>query len=341
MESLPELKCKSCGAPLPYMTGENVLTCNYCGAATMIAGMDNIVRVEEHFIIPNCLDPGAVENICREWMGQGVFRARDLPARAAFKSIAGVFLPFWVVNVTAATYWSGMHKKTRTVGSGNDRRTEEYWVPDNGSFKDDLAWVVYARTRRDEYFGIEALNPGGDAVTADWGEYPFGFGLGGEASEGVDLAAGKQPFSMEAARGLKIINGQITRERAEEHSRVQIIDLQHTKAGRKVDTLTNCDTTFFIHGTDLVYAPMWMVEYSYGNRPYHLLVEGLRGRVIAGQAPVGRWDKVFISALLAGFIAAACGLGAYYLDVPWLYIGAGAAGLAAATHALVTALKKN
>ena len=95
--SPPEMKCKNCGAPIPYVAGENVLTCSYCGSTTMIASLDNIVKVEEHFIIPNTLDSASLQKNCRVWMSEGFFKASDLDEAALFGKIEGLYLPFWVV----------------------------------------------------------------------------------------------------------------------------------------------------------------------------------------------------------------------------------------------------
>ena len=53
MESKPdttihELHCTHCGAPIPYLEGETVLTYAYCGTTSMLAGHDTIVRVQSH-----------------------------------------------------------------------------------------------------------------------------------------------------------------------------------------------------------------------------------------------------------------------------------------------------
>ena len=40
-----EISCTNCGAPVPYLEGESVLTCEYCGSTSMLAGFDKIVKV--------------------------------------------------------------------------------------------------------------------------------------------------------------------------------------------------------------------------------------------------------------------------------------------------------
>ncbi len=339
--SPPDMKCKNCGAPIPYVAGENVLTCSYCGSTTMIASLDNIVKVEEHFIIPNTLDSASLQKNCRVWMSKGFFKAADLDEAALFGKIEGLYLPFWVVNARADTYWSGMNRRTRTVGSGDNRRTEEYWVPDSGSFQENPGWVIYARANLDEYYGLGALNPGETSTSADWGGFAIDLGLGDKESAGIDLATGKKPFSVDVAKGLTIINGQIAQEQAEDRAKAQIVGYHREKAEAKVDRLTDCDTTVQVERTELIYAPMWFVEYKYKGKTYRMLLEGYKGRVISGEAPVGKWDKVVVSGIIGGLVAIGCGIGGYYSDIPALYIGTAIAVLGVGIHATITALKKD
>jgi DNA-directed RNA polymerase subunit RPC12/RpoP len=343
-QNLSEMKCKNCGAPIQYVAGENVLHCSYCGSTIMVASLDNIVKVEEHFIIPNTQSNASVQQHCHEWMGKGFFKAKDLPKVAVFDKIQGFYLPFWVVHAQVNTYWAGMNERTRTVRYGNQTRTETYWEPANGSFDEVVGWVIYARTNMDEYYGLSALNPGAQATTADWGGFSLGMGLGSAESKGIDLTTGKVAFQAELAKSLNIINGQITQNDANERAKAQVTGYHHRKAEKKVTRLTSCNTTIQIEKTELIYAPLWFVSYNYKGKNYRMLLEGHGGTVISGEAPVGKWDKVVISSVIGGVVAVGCGLGAHYINQPWapyLFIGSAIAIIAVGIHAIITALSRD
>lgn len=342
--SLPEIKCKSCGAPIQYVTGESVLRCNYCGVTTMVASLDNIVKVEDHFIIPNTQSNASVQQHSREWMGQGFFKAGDLPKVAVFKNIRGIYLPFWVVHAQVNTYWSGMNRRTRSVGSGSYRRTETYYEPASGTINEKVGWVVYARSSLDEYYGLAALNPGAAGTSVDWGGFGLVGGLGSSESEGIDLTTGKTPFDADVAGSMEILNGQITQDQANERAKAQITGFHHRKAQKKVDQLSNCNTTIQVEKTDLVYGPLWFVDYLYKGKPYRMLLEGHKGKVMTGEAPVGKWDKVAVSGVIGGVVGIGCAIGAVYATFPnheFLLLGTAAAILAVGIHAIATALKKD
>lgn len=335
--SNPETKCKNCGAPIAYVAGENVLHCGYCGSTVMIAELDNIVKLEEHFIIPNTLNKDTLQKKCREWMSTGFFKAGDLDEKAAFTKIQGLYLPFWLVNIRADTHWSGMQRRTRSVGYGNRRHTETYWEPASGSFQDQLGWIVYARTGFDEYYGLDALNPGSTATSADWGGFILGASLGDEKSKGIDLATGKRQFSVDVAKDLNIINGQITQSQSADRAKAQVTNYHRKKADGKADKITDCYTTVQIGRTELIYAPMWFAEYKYKSKIYRMALEGHKGRVISGEAPVGKWDKWVIGLGLGAAVAAVSVLAGNYYNEPRIYSIAAVAGVIVAIHALMTA----
>jgi len=330
------IECKNCGAPLAYAAGEAVLTCAYCGTATMLAGPDQIVRVEAHYVLPVAVERAALQERTREWMSKGFWKAADLAERAIFEQVEGVVLPFWVVKTRARTYWSGMNQRTHTVGSGETKRTEKYWEPTSGEFADDYHWTVYAR--EDEVWGLAALNPGARSIEADWGNFFLGFGTGSRASDKSDLLAGAQPFSLEAVTDMKVINGQITRAGAEQRGETDIGELHRRRAEGQATRITDCDTSVDIRGCDLVYLPLWQVVYRYRSRRYRLLVNASTGEVIAGQAPVGKWDKVVMLSIVMGSLGLAFALIALLADAPLWWIGTGAAAGLVGLFALWTAL---
>ncbi|KAF0246987.1 MAG: hypothetical protein FD180_210 [Planctomycetota bacterium] len=308
-----QLQCKSCGAPIDYLSGEATLTCGYCGSTVMLAGMGNIIAVEKHF----CLSPKADENAMtasiKKWMGEGFFKPKDLPERAAFQGRDGIVLPFWVVACRSHTQWSGQNRRTRSVGFGKNSRTETYWEPASGNFENTHNWSVYAR-RGEEWFGIDALNPGALKTAADWGGFFLSFGLGNENSTGVNLLQGATPFNVkEIPEKMSIKNGQINQQQAEEEARGQIVRYNRAIADGRVTTLTDCDTQISIDGTHLVHLPLWVWQYTYEGKNYRLLVNGFTGQIVKGEHPVGKYDKLVVLIAVLAVVGGIIGLILYMI----------------------------
>ena len=298
------MNCSNCGAPIEYVEGESVLTCNYCGTTTMLAGFDNIIRIESHFILPPVVNGEESRAKVFNWMKKGVFKTRKLCDNAVWNNEEGIVLPFWVVRNAAKTFWRGMNKKTRTTGSGDKQKSEEYWEPVSGNFSDNYNWPIYARENDEEFWGLEVLKPGRKKIKADWGKFFLNFGLGSKTSRKTDLLKGKEAFDLEKIKGMKIINGQITQDRAEDQAKNEVIELHVKKSNAKATKITDCDTTVTVNGVDLVYGPMWEFEYSFENKNYHVLVNGHTGEIVAGEAPVGHWVKVTVLSIQMMIMAA-------------------------------------
>ena len=319
------LNCSNCGAPIEYVEGESVLTCEHCGSATMLAGFDQIVTIQSHSIIRPKLDEDAAVKAARTWLSEGRLKPAGLGDAADLKSVSGRVLPYWIVKSFASTSWRGMNRRSRTVGSGQQRRTEEYWEPADGRFSDNYTWPVYAREDEAEYWGLKFLEPGQKCLFPDWRKFFFSFGMGSKTSPNANLLEGKTPFSLEGITdsGLKIVNGQIVQARAEETAKARIIQAHDAKASGKATKITDCDTTVTVQGTELVYLPMWEIAYGYGGRDYRVLVNAASGSVVAAEYPVGQRAKVLNFDLFFGIlggVVAAAGFGTHHT-------GAGLAGL--------------
>jgi DNA-directed RNA polymerase subunit RPC12/RpoP len=289
-----ELNCQSCGAPIEYLTGEATLTCGYCGNTLMMQSMGTIVPVEKHYLLAPKVDDAGRERSIRQWMSTGFFKPKDLPQVAVLEIPEGVVLPFWVVACRSFTQWSGMNRRTRRVGSGKHSRTETYWEPASGNFQNAHNWSVYAR-RGEEWYGIDALNPGALKTEADWGGFFLGFGMGSESSQGVNLMQGATKFEIkQVGDKLTIKNGQINQQQAEEEARGQITRFSRSVADGRVTTLTDCDTQITVDGTYLVHLPLWIYRYKYEGKSFRLLVNGFTGQIVKGEHPVGKYDKLIV-----------------------------------------------
>jgi LSD1 subclass zinc finger protein len=339
-ETGKKISCSNCGAPLAFLAGESVLSCSYCGTTTMLAGYDKIVKIESHYVLAANVDESALRGGVLRWMKKGWLKAADLSEKAVFSKLEGVVLPFWVVRSQANTFWSGKNRCTRTVGSGNSRRVETHWEPASGQFSETYPWSVYAREDPSEFWGLDALNPGGKTVSADWGSFFLGMGLGGKKSGKTNLLEGKEPFDLSKTKEMKVANGQITQQRAEEHARNQILTLHTRMAQGKATEITQCSTTVDIQGVDLVYVPLWQIQYQYGGKTYRVLANGHNGEIISAEAPVGKWDKVVVLSIVMALAAGIFGGIAHFEKIPGLWIGTGVCAGIALVHTLWTAFFK-
>ena len=339
-----EISCSNCGAPLTYMKGEAVITCEYCGTTTMLAGYDKIVTVESQYLLPPRVGRDEAIGIASGWLKKGFYKSRDLPNKVSWRETEARVLPYWIVRCTGNTRWSGKQKRTRTIGSGKTKRTETYWEPVQGRITEDYTWPVYAREDTSEFWGVRNMEPGQQCVFPDWGKFVLRFG-GSKRASNKNLLEGKEDFSIDELKKSNmqehIINGQIVQERAETSARNRIIELHQTKAESQATVVSDIDTTIDVQGVDLVYVPIWELVYGYRGKDYHVLVDASRQEVLSGEAPVGKWAKATIFDIVFMLIAAIFAvIGATANGATWPWIGAGIFGGSAIAYSIWTATMK-
>ena len=342
--TIHEISCSNCGAPLSYIEGEAVITCEYCGTTTMLAGFDNIVTVESHYLLPPKVGRDEAIGIASSWLEKGFYRSKNLPKRVSWKTTETKVLPYWIVRCTGSTSWSGMQKRTKTIGEGKNKKTETYWEPVQGRIKEDYTWPVYAREDDSEFWGIRNLEPGRQCVFPDWGKFILRLG-GSKKARNINLLKDKKDFSIDELKKFNmqehIINGQVVQERAERSARDRIIELHREKAESKATRITDCDTTVNVQGVDLVYVPVWEIEYGYKDKNYHILVDASRQEVLSGEVPVSKWAKATIFDIVFLLIAAVfAAIGGATDGAAWPWIGAGVFGGSAVAYSIWTATMK-
>ncbi len=342
--SIKEISCSNCGAPLDYIQGEAVITCEYCGTTTMLADFDNIVTVESHYLLPPKVGRDEAIGIASGWLKKGFYKSKDLPNKVHWRETVARVLPYWVVRCTGSTRWSGEQKRTKTVGEGKSKTTKTYWEPVQGHFSEEYTWPVYAREDTSEFWGIRNIEPGRQCVFPDWGKFVLRFG-GSKRAPNRDLLQGKADFSIDELKKVSmeehIINGQIVQERAEQNARSRIIEKHQKEAESKATRVTDIDTTVDVMGVDLVYLPIWELTYNYSGKDYKVLVDASRQEVLSGEAPVGKWAKATIFDIVFLLIAAIfIALGAASEGAAWPWIGAGIFGGSSIAYTVWTAVMK-
>lgn len=314
-----ELSCQNCGAPLNYMEGESVITCPYCGTTTMLAGYDNIVKIDSHSMLPMAVNENDAISTLITWLSKGFHRSKNFVDAAKVESIRGLMLPYWIVKSSASTAWRGKKKRTKTVGTGDKKRTETWWEPVSGRFTDEFTWPEYARENPEEFWGVENIKPGKKSLFPDWGKFWLRFG-GSKESPNRNLLDGQLPFDIEEVKkcGMaeNLVNGQITQDRAESNARANIKEHQAKKAEKKADVLSDVDTTVNVNKVDLVYVPLWEMKYSVGGKTYSALVDGTRKEVLSAEYPVSKKAKITIFDVFLGIPALIAGVVGFSGDGP-------------------------
>lgn len=294
------LSCPSCAGALTVASGLRVVVCPFCRAPLLARGELGIRR----FAVEPRFSADQARETTRTWWTKGWNKHRALPREAKTAEAFLCFLPFFRAEADAVGYAFGTEVRTRTVGSGKNRRTEHYEVDVERRLEKHLDRTFPAVNAAE--FGVAQVHLGGDQLV------PFdpdrlerqGMVFPPTRSEGEARRAALGQFREEAdpAVGLK---------------RVYF---------RFLETVRERFT--------VVYYPLWVVRYRFRGRSYQAVVDAEDGRLAYGKAP---GNDLFRALMLVGSEAAACFI--FTTALQWgfkgdvdnplgLLFGAGAAGLA-------------
>lgn len=286
-QHLKLLNCPHCNAPIDYSLGETLFTCRYCGYAfSMIKeGEYKEIAPGKHFMLVNNYNETEMQEVIRDWMRKGIFKAGDLAEKSEITNMELKFVPIWIVNVSADTTYYGKNKieevEKRTHPSpkpGEPPIEEEIrkvrWVDKSGRFSDVIDWKILATKGMSLPLGKVKLS-----------------------------IARKIPFNIEnVSPGAKLINGDVNEKLAKEETESGIRNYHHDMASREVDQLLSINTNVQIGEAQLLTIPFWFTRYKYKNKLYPIVLNGSSGKVVEGKAPMGKYDILMIAGIIIAII---------------------------------------
>lgn len=286
-QQLKLLNCPHCNAPIDYSLGETLFTCKYCGYtfSMLKEGEYKEIAQGKHFLLVNNYNETEIQEVTRDWMRKGLFKAGDLAEKSEIPERELKFVPIWIVNVRADTIYHGkskiveVEKRTRRSSKSGEPPIEEEirkvrWIDKSGHFSDVIDWKVLATKGMSLPLGELALS--------------------------IDR---KVPFQIEnVSPGAKLINGDMHEALAKEEAEVGIRNYHRGMASREVDQLQSINTNVHVGEAQLLTIPFWFIRYKYKNKLYPVILNGSSGEVVEGSAPMGRYDVLMIAGIVIAII---------------------------------------
>jgi len=243
MTIVEEIKCPHCGAPIKFNPGEILATCQYCGYTVVIETGKPFVF--EHSMLLNEYDEVAVEKLVKEWMASGFLKPGDLAKRSKIVEKELVYLPFWVVPVTAKTTYKGIFERLSPP------------VVKEGKIEKKYSWLVLARKASE--FPTREYD-----VPLD-GKIPYDF--------------------RRIERYAKVLNSEIDENEALNIAKQEIEAHHEFLAKQDVDRIIEIKTEFEFGDAVYLHAPIWFITYEYKGERYKIFLDGATGTVIKGDIP--------------------------------------------------------
>jgi len=259
LESQREIVCNSCGAKVRVGKSSMSTACIFCGSPTIIES-----RVQKEFrpdgIIPFKLSKADVEKNVKEWMKNQKFAPDALKNQFKngmnFDKLKGIYVPTWLVDAKCDMYVAGR------AGVLEGYLVNSYDVARAGSF--DMSNVPFDGSRKIKDKLMEAIEP---YDYNDLVEFSPAY-LDGMYAECYDL----RPAEM-AGR----IRGRF-KDYMYDYGR----ELLETKGYNDFDLRDNSHSGAY--KCRYVLLPVWVLQYTYKDVKYTILVNGQTGEV-AGDTP--------------------------------------------------------
>jgi len=250
MSVVQEIRCSNCGAPIAFNPGEIIATCRYCGFTQVIETGKAFVL--EHSLIVNEYKPEQVDELIRSWMRSGFTKPGDLARSSKILEKNMMYLPFWVIPVTATTTYKGIFERLTPP------------IVKDGKIEKKYNWLVLARRAADF--------PTREYDVPLEGKIPYDF----KKIEGF----------------AKVLNSEVERDDAIEIARQQIENAHRFLIQQDVDKIIEMKTGFEVGDTVYLHAPIWFIAYEYKGKRYNIILDGAKGTVIKGDIPSARFGLI-------------------------------------------------
>jgi len=250
MSIVEEIRCSNCGGPLQFSPGEIVATCRYCGF-TQVIETGKAFELE-HSMILNEYNQVQADDLVRDWMRGGFLKPGDLARSSRIEEKNLVYVPFWVVSVTATSAYKGVFERLTPP------------VTKEGKIERKYNWLVLGRKATDF--------PTREYEVPLEGKVPYDF------RKIEDFA--------------KVLNSEIEKDEALEIARQQIEGLHRFLAQQDVDKIIEMKTDFEVGDAVYLHAPIWFIVYEYKHERYRIILDGATGAVVKGDIPSAKFGLV-------------------------------------------------
>jgi len=277
------VKCRSCQAISVFDPRHVAQRCDFCGSAELVPYEQTKASFRPEGVLPFKLAEDKARDTVRTWYGKVWFAPNALKRRALTDTVKGIYLPYWTFDAQVHADWTaeaGHYYYTSeqyTDNSGNTRTRQVQhvrWQPAAGEvdhfFNDDLVCASVG-VQSDLLRAIEPF-----PTTLELLPYDPGYVAGWVVERyQIDLVAAAQR----------------SREQMDAQLRALCSQQVPGDTQRNLNVQADYSGQTFKH----ILAPVWLLTYHYGSKPYQVVINGCTGK-IAGRYPKS-WIKIALAIL--------------------------------------------
>ena len=257
-----ECECDGCGNKLSFDKSSISFVCPYCGKGAIL---DNF-KYDINAVVPFTFGYDELLQCYKEWASRKFFAPSSFKKVSFVENFSGHFLPSYVFDLDTFSHYDGVYAitKTKTVGSGKNRRTTTYteYRPFSGNRRDEIRdnMVIGCNFMSNALF--EQIEPYNYSLLEDYNP---------DFLQGYIV----DNYSLDLNQGFKL-----TKEEVDD----QIDSSIRREAPHRVHRLT-VNTKYENPRYARYLLPMYLGQSNYKGKTYTFYVNGQTGKVY-GNAPV-------------------------------------------------------
>jgi len=275
-------ECSNCGAQIILSKNESATSCPFCSTPHVVDKKE-FSGLKPNVVVPFIKTPDEASASLKKWAKKKFFAPTKFKKKFTADNLNGVYMPcFTFDSNTFSTYYGRIgDRRTRTVGSGKNRRTETYivWRNISGSYS---------------YFFNDIMISASDKLT------PKNIGkMGGFSEEHNKVYEDKYLLGFMAYGKNREIGPCWEDAKAVIDSNLKslILSQYHYDVVDYIKISTNHNDLKY----KLELVPVYVGNYKFGKKVYNFMSNGTNGKC-DGKTPVSPVKVSIFSIVLAGII---------------------------------------
>ncbi len=274
------VQCRSCKAVSVFDPQRVGQRCEFCGSPEIVDYEEIKSPIRPQSLLPFKVPEPLVREQIHRWYKSKWLAPGSLKSRALVDTVSGVYIPYWTFDAQVMCPWD--------ADAGHYYYTTESYRDDQGNMQ----------TREVQHVRWE---PASGVVEHFFDDEPI------PGTQGISHALLQQvepfptkelvPYDTSYLSGFVVEHYQVVLLDAAKESEDAMREKLEELCGAEVpgETYRNLviHPTFSARTFKHILVPVWLLTYTYGARIFHVLVNGVTGRM-AGEYPKSFWKVFFL-----------------------------------------------